>query len=108
MAAYPDPPPVIPVPDTGVAKQLSFDFAKHAAAVDKFAADSKEKESHDLAKSRGRRKKTQRPEQSPAEALESVLEGIATVNPFWRVTYFKFDSPEDAVRFWKEVEIPSI
>jgi hypothetical protein len=74
-----------------------------AATVCNFATDSKAKESHDLAKSRGRRKKTQLSEQSPAEALESVLEGIATVNPFWHVTYFKFDSPEDAVRFWKVV-----
>ena len=40
---------------------------------------------------------------TPTEALQSVLEGIATVNPLWHATYFEFESPDAASRFWTEV-----
>jgi hypothetical protein len=77
---------------------METSFSDDAAAVVAFARTSKEKEHSDR-----KRKKSKHNEQSLEESLAFIVQGIAIVNPIWRVTFFEFSSPEDAVRFWQAV-----
>ena len=79
------------------------DFAKTLEEQFKSPAKALQEPGSPMKKQRTSRLVKTNPTVNPTEALESVLEALATVNPFWHVTSFTFESPEDAVRFWKEV-----
>jgi hypothetical protein len=73
-----------------------------------FCFPTKEKEYYDWANSARKRKKSKRNEHSLDDASAFVVQGIATVTPIWRVTFFQFSSPEAAVGFWQVVETPRL